>query len=113
MWVPRDAGEHPVVGERICAPLKSFRSVLPIIRHHHEKFDGSGYPDGLKGEQIPLPARLFAVMDVFDALTSNRPYRPAWSKQEAINYVRDQSGRHFDPNVVSQFMKLIAEEKIL
>jgi response regulator RpfG family c-di-GMP phosphodiesterase len=60
--------EHPVVGERICAPLKSFRLVLPIIRHHHEKFDGSGYPDGLRGDAIPLAARVLQIVDVYDAL---------------------------------------------
>jgi putative two-component system response regulator len=69
--------QHPVVGERICAPLKSFRLVLPIIRHHHERLDGSGYPDGLKGERIPLLARLLTTVDIYDALTTDRPYRPA------------------------------------
>ena len=65
--------KHPVIGERICAPLKSFRFVLPIIRHHHERFDGSGYPDELKGEQIPLTARVLQIVDVYDALTTERP----------------------------------------
>src|SRR6202035_4719415 len=69
--------EHPVVGERICAPLKSFRSVLPIIRHHHEKFDGSGYPDGLRGEEIPVTAGAFRMVVVYDALTTDRPYNAA------------------------------------
>ena len=64
--------EHPVVGERICAPLKSFRLVLPIIRHHHEKLDGSGYPDGLRGENIPVPARVLQIVDVYDALTTDK-----------------------------------------
>ena len=69
--------QHPVIGERICAPLKSFRLVLPIIRHHHERLDGSGYPDGLKGDQIPLTARILSAVDIFDALTTDRPYRKA------------------------------------
>lgn len=76
--------EHPVAGERICAPLKSFRSVLPIIRHHHEKLDGSGYPDGLKGNAIPLTARILSTVDVYDALTTDRPYRQAFPREQAL-----------------------------
>jgi len=67
--------QHPVVGEEICAPLRSFRHVLPLIRHHHERADGSGYPDGLKGDEIPLPAQILQMADIFDALTTDRPYR--------------------------------------
>ena len=70
---------HPVIGERICAPLKSLRLVLPIIRHHHERWDGSGYPDGLAGEAIPLTARILQVVDLFDAFTTQRPYKPAFT----------------------------------
>src|SRR6202162_3530147 len=81
--------QHTVIGERICAPLRSFRHVLPIIRHHHEKRDGSGYPDGLKGEQIPLTARILQLADVYDALTTNRPYRTAVSSEEALS-IMDQ-----------------------
>lgn len=76
--------EHPVVGERICAPLKSFRNVLPIIRHHHEKLDGSGYPDGLKGNSIPLTARILSTVDIYDALTTDRPYRKAFTREQAL-----------------------------
>jgi len=75
---------HPVVGEQMCAQLKAFRSVLPIIRHHHERMNGSGYPDGLQGEQIPLTARILAVSDVFDALTTKRSYREPILPQEAL-----------------------------
>ena len=68
---------HPVTGENICKPLKSLRDVLPIIRHHHEHWDGSGYPDGLQGDEIPLLARILQVVDVYDALRTARPYKPA------------------------------------
>ena len=82
--------QHPITGERICAPMKSFRRVLPIIRHHHEKLDGSGYPDGLKGEDIPLTARILQTVDVYDALTTDRPYRKALSSQEALAIMRSE-----------------------
>jgi len=76
--------QHPLIGERICRPLKSFRHVLPIIRHHHEKLDGSGYPDGLKGKDIPLTAQIMQTVDIYDALTTSRPYRKALSPKEAF-----------------------------
>jgi putative two-component system response regulator len=76
--------QHPLIGERICRPLKSFRNVLPIIRHHHEKLDGSGYPDGLKGKEIPLSAQIMQTVDIYDALTTARPYRKALSPKEAF-----------------------------
>jgi len=85
--------QHPVVGERICSPLKSFRLVLPVIRHHHEKLDGSGYPDGLKGEEIPLTARILQITDVYDALTTERPYRNALQPQDAFAVMRDEVKR--------------------
>ncbi|PPD54292.1 MAG: two-component system response regulator, partial [Methylotenera sp.] len=71
---------------------------------HHEKFDGTGYPSGLKGKDIPLEARIVAVADVFDALTSERPYKKAWTNQAAIDYITDQSGKHFDPECVTAFI---------
>jgi len=77
--------EHPVTGEQICAPLKSLRSILPVIRHHHEKMDGSGYPDGLRGDAIPLKARILQVADIYDALTTDRPYREALPHNEALS----------------------------
>jgi putative two-component system response regulator len=76
--------QHPLIGERICSPLKSFRHVLPIIRQHHEKLDGSGYPDGLKGEEITLTAQIIQTVDIYDALTTTRPYRKALSPKEAF-----------------------------
>jgi HD-GYP domain-containing protein (c-di-GMP phosphodiesterase class II) len=80
---------------------------------HHERFDGSGYPRGLRGKEIPLPARFFAVADVWDALTSERPYRKAWSQEDALAHIRAQSGKHFDPQAVELFFEVIAEEESL
>jgi putative two-component system response regulator len=81
---------HTVVGAGICSPLKSFRSVLPIIRHHHEKMDGSGYPDGLKGNAIPLTARILQTADIYDALTTDRPYRKALRPDRAFALMREE-----------------------
>jgi len=83
--------QHPIEGERICSPIKSLRRVLPIIRHHHERMDGSGYPDGLRGETIPLTARVLQIVDVYDALTTDRPYRAACSAQQALTTMFEES----------------------
>lgn len=100
--------EHPVVGERICSPLKSFRFVLPIIRHHHEKFDGSGYPDGLRGEDIPVTARVLQVVDVYDALTTDRPYKKAFSITDALQTMKQEVGKGWwDPHIFDQFERLV------
>ena len=85
--------QHPVVGERICSPLKSFRLVLPAIRHHHEKLDGSGYPDGLAGDQVPLSARVLQTVDVYDSLTTDRPYRKALRPPDALGIMRQEVNR--------------------
>jgi putative two-component system response regulator len=85
--------QHPAAGERICSPLRSFRLVLPIIRHHHEKLNGTGYPDGLKGDQIPYTARILQVTDVYDALTTDRPYRAALSREDALLIMRAEVAR--------------------
>ena len=82
-------------------------SALDIPYCHHEKWDGSGYPRGLKGKQIPPTARIFAVVDVYDALTSDRPYRKAWTKEKTLEHIKEQSGKHFDPQVVDVFIKEI------
>jgi HD-GYP domain-containing protein (c-di-GMP phosphodiesterase class II) len=102
--------QHPLYAYNILAPIISLRQALDIPLYHHERWDGSGYPYGLSGEQIPLSARLFAVVDVYDALTSDRPYRSAWTRSQAIDYLREQAGRQFDPNVVSHFLSLIKEK---
>jgi putative two-component system response regulator len=100
--------EHPVLGERICAPLKSFRSVLPIIRSHHEKCDGSGYPDGLKGEDIPITARVLQIVDVYDALTTIRPYKPAFSITDALQTMKTEVAKGWwDPNIFDEFERFI------
>jgi cyclic di-GMP phosphodiesterase len=100
--------QHPITGERICSPLKSFRLVLPIIRHHHEKLDGSGYPDGLKGDHIPLTARVLQITDVYDALTTDRPYRAALSHHEAIRIMLEEAKRGWwECNMIKEFEALI------
>lgn len=100
--------QHPLIGERICSPLKSFRLVLPVIRHHHEKLDGSGYPDGIKGDQIPIAARILQITDVYDALTTNRPYRKALSPQEAVAVMRAEAGRGWwDASILDEFESMI------
>jgi putative two-component system response regulator len=102
--------EHPVTGESICASLKSFRLVLPIIRHHHEKRDGSGYPDGLRGNDIPLAARILQVVDVYDALTSERPYKCAMPAASAIQTMKEEVEKGWwDPDVFDAFKHLLEE----
>lgn len=99
--------QHPVVGERICAPLKSLRGVLPVIRHHHERMDGSGYPDGLRGQQIPVKARILQIADVYDALTTDRPYRAALSSEEALQILDHEVMRGWlDASMVNKFAEL-------
>jgi PAS domain S-box-containing protein/putative nucleotidyltransferase with HDIG domain len=97
---------HPQFAYEMLYPIEYLRPAMHIPYCHHEKWDGTGYPRGLRGEEIPLEARIFAVVDVFDALTSDRPYRPAWTREKAIAYIREQSGQHFDPLVVNAFLGL-------
>lgn len=97
---------HPVYAYELLAPIAYLRPALDIPYCHHEKWDGTGYPRGLKGEQIPLAARIFAVVDVWDALTSDRPYRPAWPQEQAREQIRALSGTHFDPQVVEAFLEI-------
>lgn len=100
--------QHTIAGERICAPLRSFRHVLPIIRSHHEKLDGSGYPDGLKGEQVPLTARILQITDIYDALTTDRPYRKALSVEKAFEIMRDEVKRGWwDSSVLNVFEAVV------
>jgi putative two-component system response regulator len=105
--------QHPVVGEHICAPLKSFRHVLPVIRSHHEKLDGSGYPDGLKGDEIPLTARVLQVVDIYDALTTSRPYRKALSSQETFALMRREVERGWLDGCLVDKLEVLANESAL
>lgn len=98
---------HTVYGYRLLASSDYLLPLADIPYCHHEKWDGTGYPRGLKGEEIPLAARIFAVVDVYDALTSDRPYRLAWPHEKAMAYIRDESGRHFDPKVVEAFLEML------
>lgn len=101
--------KHPQYAYEMLSPIEYLRPALDIPYCHHEKWDGTGYPRGLKGEEIPLAARIFAVVDVWDALTSDRPYRPAWSHEEAMKYIKEQSGKHFDPKVVEKFIEMMGK----
>lgn len=102
--------QHPEYAYRLLSPIDYLNDALDIPYCHHEKWDGSGYPRGLKGEEIPLAARIFAVVDVWDALTSERPYRKKLSDEEALTYIREQAGIHFDPNVTELFINLYQKD---
>jgi putative two-component system response regulator len=105
--------EHPIAGERICAPLKSFRHVLPIIRSHHEKQDGTGYPDHLKGGEIPLTARVLQTVDIYDSLTTDRPYRKALSEEKALEIMREEARRGWwDAKLVDALQGLLQESPL-
>jgi putative two-component system response regulator len=95
---------HPAIGANIVAPLRSGSNLLPIIRHHHERFDGQGYPDGLCGSAIPLLARIISICDAFDAMVNDRPYRPGLRVDEAIGILRDGAGTQWDPQLVRLFI---------
>jgi putative two-component system response regulator len=100
--------KHPVVGERICAPLRIFRLVLPIIRHHHERYDGSGYPDHLRGSEIPLTARIMQLADVYDALTTDRPYRKADQRDVALDIMNDEAKQGWwDRDLFDAFREMV------
>jgi putative nucleotidyltransferase with HDIG domain len=100
--------QHPLFAHQLLEPIAFLRQALEIPFSHHEHWDGTGYPQGLKGEQIPLAARLFAVVDVWDALRSDRPYRPAWPEARVLAYLHQQAGTHFDPQIVELFTRMIS-----
>ena len=105
--------QHPEIGENICRPLRSLRLVLPIIRHHHEHWDGSGYPDGLAGEEIPLLARILQVVDVYDALRTERPYKPARSHEDSYKVMLAEAEIGlWDPRLVEEFFSMLERRRV-
>ena len=102
---------HPEKADQILAQIDYLAPARNIPYYHHEKWDGTGYPRKLKGEEIPLAARIFAVVDVFDALTSDRPYRKAWSKKKTLTYIHQQSGKHFFPEAVKAFLEMMQSKE--
>ena len=102
--------QHTVIGENILKPLQSMSKLSMLVRNHHELYDGSGYPDGLKGEEIPLLARILTIADIYDAITTDRPYRKMMSRDEAIKELRSSAGNKLDPKLVETFIELIAQK---
>jgi len=104
----REIKKHPKIAVEIIKPLKFFKGVISAIKHHHENYDGRGYPDGLKGENISVGARILSVADVYDALTSRRSYRKAYSSVEALRIMKNESGKKFDPDILKSFKEYIS-----
>ncbi|RLD18597.1 MAG: phosphohydrolase [Caldiserica bacterium] len=102
--------EHPEIGEELIKPIDFLENLSPMIRSHHERWDGLGYPDGLKGEEIPIGARIIAIADAYDSMTSSRPYREALNKEKAIEELKKEKGRQFDPHLVDVFLEVLKEE---
>jgi HD-GYP domain-containing protein (c-di-GMP phosphodiesterase class II) len=107
-WMRR----HPQIGADIIGPVEGLHHVAPLIRHHHEKFDGTGYPKGLKGEEIPLGSRIISVADAFEAMVADRIYRPSLGLSKALEEIKTGRGSHFDPRVVDTFLDLIATDTV-
>jgi putative nucleotidyltransferase with HDIG domain len=103
---------HPLLGVRILESVQQLADIIPFIRHHHERFDGGGYPDGLKGENIPLEARILTVADAYEAITSNRPYRKSRSPREALQEIRKGAGTQFDPRIVEIFQRVFEDGQL-
>ena len=97
---------HSLYGVEWVERVEYLKPAIPLIRHHHERWDGGGYPDGLRGTEIPLAARIFSIIDVWDALLSKRPYRAAWTREQTIGYLKENAGRQFDPDLVEVFLQL-------
>jgi putative nucleotidyltransferase with HDIG domain len=103
--------EHPLHGARILSSIRQFENIVPAIRHHHEYYNGCGYPDGLSGESIPFIARILSVADAYDAMTTNRHYRKAMDLSDAIEELKRNAGIQFDPQIVEAFLQIILKEK--
>jgi len=103
--------KHTQIGADILRPIHFFNHIIPLVFYHHERWDGKGYPNGLKGEEIPVGARIVAIADVYQALISDRPYRKAYPQKQALRIIKDGSGTHFDPNIVDTFLKLIQQKQ--
>ncbi|HKJ76644.1 MAG TPA: HD domain-containing phosphohydrolase, partial [Gammaproteobacteria bacterium] len=107
-WVQMQ--EHPVIGARLCQPLRTMVKTVDIIHHHHEKWDGSGYPEGLQGEEIPLLARIFQIVDVYDALTTARPYKKPFAREQALAIMEQETDKGFwDPDLMARFLTIARE----
>jgi HD-GYP domain-containing protein (c-di-GMP phosphodiesterase class II) len=100
---------HPSTGSRILSPIRAYAGIIPIVEQHHERFDGKGYPNGLKGNQTHIGARIIAVADSFDAMVSDRPYRSAMGRQRAIEIIREEAGFQFDPEVARVFDRVVQQ----
>ncbi len=107
----KEITKHPQIGADIIRPIQFLHDLIPIILYHHEKWNGTGYPMGLKGEEIPIGARIISVADVYQALTSNRPYRKAYSEKKAVSIIKKGSGSQFDPNIVRVFLRILKRDK--
>jgi putative nucleotidyltransferase with HDIG domain len=101
--------KHPDLGARIISDVPFLKSLVPLIRHHHEFFNGKGYPDGIAGEEIPFGARILGIADAYEAMTSNRPYRKALEQNVAMGILTEEKGKQFDPNIVDAFIQLLSE----
>jgi putative two-component system response regulator len=105
--------QHVLIGEQICQPLRTMQGVLPIIRHHHERWDGSGYPDGLVGDEIPFLVQVFQLIDIYDALTHERPYKPAFSSQESIAIMQAEMEKGWrNPELMQQFIDFLSSQQV-
>ncbi|KAF2959035.1 hypothetical protein AS159_02360 [Thermotoga sp. Ku-13t] len=105
--------QHPVVAANILQRIKGLEEVARIVRHHHERWDGNGYPDGLLGEEIPIGSRIISIADAFEAMTSDRPYRKALSIEKAVSELLDNVAKQFDPDLVKIFLEILAEEGVI
>ncbi|MCP4414707.1 MAG: HD domain-containing protein, partial [Gammaproteobacteria bacterium] len=105
--------QHPLKGREILEHIEQFRDVLPGVLHHHESYDGSGYPNGLKGEGIPLCARIISIVDTFDSITTNRPYRQRNGDQKALSVIEELAGTQFDPYLVDKFKEVYMDKIVL